>query len=151
MKKLATLVAGLLLVGGTDEGNHSCANKEFLNSGKVKWLDQRDDIVDITAISDIYVLPSYREGLPATLMEASSMAKPIVTSDTFGCKDVVDDGVNGFLVPIKDAKTLAKKIEILINDENLRNRMGQRALEKAKNEFDVKKVVKQYMKYYEKN
>jgi len=139
-----------LLAGGTDKGNHSCANEEYLKAGSVKWLGQRDDIVDITAISDIYVLPSYREGLPATLMEASSMEKPIVTTDTFGCRDVVDDGINGFLVPVRDSKVLADKIEILIEDKNLRIAMGQKALEKAQNEFDVKKVVKQYMEYYEK-
>lgn len=139
-----------LLVGGTDQGNHSCASEEFLKNGTVKWFGQRDDIADITAISDIYVLPSYREGLPATLMEASSMAKPIVTTDTFGCRDVVDDEVNGFLVPIRDSKVLSGKIEILIQDENLRIQMGQKALEKALNEFDVRKVVEQYMEYYEK-
>ena len=139
-----------LLVGDTDKGNHSCANEEFLNSGSVKWLGHRDDIVDITAISDIYVLPSYREGLPATLMEASSMAKAIVTTDTFGCRDVVDDGKNGFLVPIKNSKILAEKIDTLIKDEGLRLKMGKNALQKAQNEFDVKKVVNQYMEYYEK-
>ncbi len=138
-----------LYVGDSDEGNHSCATKEFLQSGDVRWLGHRDDIVDLTAICDIYVLPSYREGLPATLMEASSMAKPMVTTDTFGCRDVVDDGVNGFLVPIKNSEALAQKVEILINDENLRKEMGQKALQKAKDEFDVQKVVKQYVAYYE--
>ena len=139
-----------LLVGGTDQGNHSCASEEFLKNGSVQWLGHRDDIVDITAISDIYVLPSYREGLPATLMEASSMSKPIVTTDTFGCRDVVDDGENGFLVPVRDSVKLAEKIEILINDENMRKIMGQKALTKAQNEFDARKVVEQYMEYYEK-
>ena len=139
-----------LLVGNTDKGNHSCASEEFLKNGSVQWLGHRDDIVDITAISDIYVLPSYREGLPATLMEASSMSKPIVTTDTFGCRDVVDDGENGFLVPVRDSVKLAEKIEILINDGNMRKIMGQKALEKALNEFDVRKVVEQYMEYYEK-
>jgi len=139
-----------LLVGGTDLGNHSCASEEFLKNGSVQWLDHRDDIVDITAISDIYVLPSYREGLPATLMEASSMAKPIVTTDTFGCRDVIDDGLNGFLVPVRDSVKLAEKIEILINDKDMGKAMGQKALEKAQNEFDVRKVVEQYMEYYEK-
>lgn len=139
-----------LLVGGTDEGNHSCANEDFLNNGDVKWLGHRDDMVEITAVCDIYVLPSYREGLPATLMEASSMSKPIVTTDTFGCKDVVDDGINGFLVPIKDSQKLAEKIEILINNKDLRIKMGKKALEKAQNEFDVNKIVNQYMEYYEK-
>lgn len=139
-----------LLVGGTDDGNHSCANEGFLKNGEVKWLGHRDDVVEITAISDIYVLPSYREGLPATLMEASSMSKPIVTTDTFGCKDVVDNGINGFLVPIKDSQKLAEKIEILIKDKDLRIKMGQKALKKAQEEFDVKKIINQYMEYYEK-
>lgn len=139
-----------LLVGNTDKGNHSCANEDFLKKGSVRWLGHRDDIVDITAICDIYVLPSYREGLPATLMEACSMSKPIVTTNTFGCRDVVDDGENGFLVPVRDSVKLAEKIQILINDENMRKTMGKKALKKAQNEFDVRKVVEQYMEYYEK-
>ncbi|QOP41456.1 glycosyltransferase family 4 protein [Sulfurimonas marina] len=138
-----------LLVGGTDEGNHSCASTEFLQNGVVKWLGHRDDIVDITAISDIYVLPSYREGLPATLMEASSMSKPLVTTNTFGCKDVVEDGMNGFLVPVRNSNILAEKIEILFKDKDLRVEMGKKALQKAQNEFDVRKIVEQYMEYYE--
>ena len=139
-----------LLVGNTDKGNHSCASEDFLKEGSVRWLGHRDDIVDITAISDIYVLPSYREGLPATLMEACSMSKPIVTTDTFGCRDVVDDGENGFLVPVRNSVKLAEKIQILINDEDMRKTIGKKALKKAQNEFDVRKVVEQYMEYYEK-
>jgi len=138
-----------VLVGGTDEGNHTCASKSFLNSAHVKWLGQRDDIVDITAISDVYVLPSYTEGLPATLMEACAMSKAIVTTDTVGCRDVVDDGRNGFLVPVRDAKSLAEKIEVLIGDVQLRKQMGEESRKKAKDEFDVRKVVVQYMEYYE--
>jgi N,N'-diacetylbacillosaminyl-diphospho-undecaprenol alpha-1,3-N-acetylgalactosaminyltransferase len=140
-----------ILVGGTDEGNHSCASEEFLKNGNVKWLGQRDDVFDITAICDVYTLPSfYKEGLPATLMEACSMSKPIVTTNNVGCKEVVNDGVNGFLVPIKDSKALASKIEILINDKDLRNKMGRNGRIKALEEFDVKKVVNQYLEYYEK-
>lgn len=139
-----------LLVGGTDDGNHSNASKDFLKNGEVRWLDHRDDVVEITAISDVYVLPSYREGLPATLMEASSMGKPLVTTDTFGCRDVVDDGVNGFLIPIKNSKKLVERIEVLINDKNLRIKMGKKAFEKAQKEFDVNKIVDQYVEYYEK-
>lgn len=139
-----------IYVGDTDDGNQTCISREFLQNGEVLWLGHRDDIVELTAISDIYVLPSYREGLPATLMEATSMGKPIVTTDTFGCRDVVEDGKNGFLVPIRDAKSLAKKIEILIDDSNLRKTMGQMGREKALKEFDIKKVVEQYMEYYDK-
>ena len=78
------------------------------------------------------------------------MSKPIVTTNTFGCRDVVDDGENGFLVPVRDSVKLAEKIQILINDENMRKTMGKKALKKAQNEFDVRKVVEQYMEYYEK-
>ena len=138
-----------LLVGDTDEGNSTCATEEFLQSGCVTWLGHRDDIAELTASCDIYVLPSYREGLPVTLLEAASMSKPIVTTDTVGCRDVVEDGYNGFLVPIKDADSLAQKIEQLILDENLREQMGKRGRERVLKEFDVKMVVKQYMDYYE--
>lgn len=139
-----------IYVGDTDDGNHSCASREFLQNGEVVWLGHRDDIVELTAISDIYVLPSYREGLPATLMEATSMGKPIVTTDTFGCREVVEDGKNGFLVPILDVKSLLQKIEILIADGDLRKSMGHQGRKKAEDEFDIQKVLKQYMEYYEK-
>lgn len=138
-----------LLIGDTDQGNHTCAGEEFLKSGSVQWLGHRDDVADLTAVCDIYVLPSYREGLPATLMEAASMAKPIVTTDTIGCRDVVDNNVNGFLVPLRDARALAEKIEVLIEDKDLRIEMGQKGREKALDEFDVNKVVQYYMEYYE--
>jgi N,N'-diacetylbacillosaminyl-diphospho-undecaprenol alpha-1,3-N-acetylgalactosaminyltransferase len=142
--------AEFVFAGNTDEGNHTCANKDFLNSGCVKWLGRRDDMVELTAISDIYVLPSYREGIPRTLLEAESMSKPIVTTDTVGCRDVVDDGVNGFLVPIKDAKKLADKIEVLIKDEKLRSKMGAEGRKKALKEFELSKVVREYLELYKK-
>ncbi len=137
-----------ILVGPTDEGNHTCASKGYLQSGKVKWLGLRDDIAELIAVSDIFVLPSYREGLPVTLMEATSMSKPIVTTDTVGCKDVVKDGYNGFLVPIKDSKTLSNKIEKLILDEKLRKKFGENGRKVAEEFFDINKIVKQYMDYY---
>lgn len=138
-----------LLAGDTDEGNHSCASVEFLKNGDVKWLGYRDDIVELTAISDICVLASYREGLPATLMEAASMGKPIVTTDSIGCREVVDDGINGFLVPIKDSNSLADKINILIENEGLRKSMGEKSRQKAIREFDINIVVKKYLQLYE--
>ncbi len=137
-----------ILVGPTDKGNHTCASKEYLQKGYVKWLGLRDDITDLIAISDIFVLPSYREGLPATLMEAASMSKPIVTTNTVGCKDVVKDGYNGFLVPIKDTLVLANKIEKLILDEELRKEFGKNGRNMTEELFDIDKIIKQYMDYY---
>ena len=138
-----------VLVGGLDEGNPSCVDQAFLQNENVLWLGHRDDVRDVTAISDVYVLPSYREGLPVTLLEATSMGKAIVTTNTSGCKDVVDDEENGFLVPIRDAMTLASKIELLLQNQQLRETMGKKGRQKAIEEFEIKQVVAQYMEYYE--
>ena len=137
-----------ILVGDIDQGNPSSANEHFLKSSCVLWLGHRDDIALLTALCDVYVLPSYREGVPRTLLEASSMAKPIVTTDTVGCREVVRDGVNGYLVPVKDSKMLAQKIEILIEEEDKRKIMGENGRIMAIKEFDVKNVVKQYLTLY---
>lgn len=138
-----------ILIGDTDEGNISCASKEFLNSGDLKWLGHKDDIKEQIEKCDIFVLPSYREGVPRTLLEASSMAKPIVTTNTVGCREVVEDGYNGFLVPIKDSKALAQKIKILIENETMRYEFGKASRKKAIEEFDVKVVVEQYLRLYD--
>ena len=138
-----------ILVGEIDEGNPSSASKKFLESGDVLWLGHRDDILLLTALSDVYVLPSYREGIPRTLLEAASMSKPIVTTDTVGCKEVVEDGKNGFLVPIKNAEVLAGKIEYLVEHPEERKIMGEHGRIMAIEEFDVHIVVKQYLKLYE--
>ena len=130
------------------DGNISCASKNFLKNGNVKWLGHRNDIKVQIASCDIFVLPSYREGVPRTLLEASSMGKPIVTTNSVGCKEVVDDGINGFLVPIKDSKSLAEKIKNLANNYELRENMGKASREKALNEFDIKVIVEQYLRLY---
>ena len=137
-----------VLIGDTDEGNISCASKSYLNSGNVKWLGHRDDIKEQIDKCAIFVLPSYREGVPRTLLEAASMGKPIVTTNTVGCKEVVDDSVNGFLVPVKNSKILAEKINLLVQNKELRERMGKESRRKAQKEFDVKVVVEQYLRLY---
>ena len=137
-----------ILVGDVDKGNPSSADKAYLAEGNVLWLGHRDDILLLTAMSDIYVLPSYREGIPRTLLEAASMAKPIITTDTVGCRDVVSEGENGYLVPVKDSVLLAAKIDDLAKDPDTRKIMGENGRIRAINEFDIKRVVKQYMELY---
>lgn len=137
------------LIGDTDEGNISCASKNFLISGNVNWLGHRDDIKEQIDKCDIFVLPSYREGVPRTLLEAASMAKPIVTTDAIGCREVVDENINGFLVPIANSKVLAQKIKLLSKDKQLRENMGKASRLKAEKEFDISVVVKQYLKVYD--
>jgi N,N'-diacetylbacillosaminyl-diphospho-undecaprenol alpha-1,3-N-acetylgalactosaminyltransferase len=138
--------AHFLYVGDIDKGNKHAFLPDWKN---IKYLGFRKDIKDLISICDIFVLPSYREGVPRTLLEAASMSKAIVTTDAPGCREVVDDNKNGFLVPIKDYKSLAKKIEILIDDKNLREEFGKNSRIKAEKEFDIKIVVNGYLKVYE--
>jgi N,N'-diacetylbacillosaminyl-diphospho-undecaprenol alpha-1,3-N-acetylgalactosaminyltransferase len=139
-----------VLVGGLDEGNKFGIKKEILHEYDILWLKERTDIKELLSITDIFVLPSYYgEGVPRTLLEAASMAKPIITTNHTGCKEVVEDGKNGFLVPIKDYKTLAQKLEILIDNPDLREKFGKNSREKAKKEFDIKIIVDKYLKVYE--
>jgi N,N'-diacetylbacillosaminyl-diphospho-undecaprenol alpha-1,3-N-acetylgalactosaminyltransferase len=137
--------AEFLYVGDIDKGNK---NSFLPKWGNVKYLGFRNDIKELISICDIFVLPSYREGVPRTLLEASAMGKAIVTTDAVGCKEVVEDNKNGFLVPIKDYKSLSKKIELLIENEKLREIFGKNSRKKAVNEFDIKIVVNEYMKVY---
>ena len=137
-----------ILAGDIDEGNPSSVDRDFLKDGYVLWLGHRNDILALTALSDIYVLPSYREGIPRTLLEAASMEKPIVTTDTVGCREVVRDEFNGYLVPVKDAQALAQKIGILMEDEKKRKIMGENGRIMTIKEFDVQNVVKQYLVLY---
>lgn len=139
----------MILVGGTDKGNLSCADETFLQNKDVLWLGERRDIKELIAISDIVALPSYREGVPRTLLEAASMGKPLITTNAIGCREVVDDGINGFLVPAGDAISLAEKIYTLAEDQDLQKRFGNASREKALKEFDAKFVVQQYLALYE--
>ena len=138
--------AYFLYAGEIDRGNKNAFIPDWKN---VKYLGFRKDIRELLSICDIFVLPSYREGIPRTLLEAASMEKPIVTTDTVGCREIVDDGVNGFLVPIKDSKTLAERIEFLIDNPKVRVEFGKKGREKVLREFDVKIIVEQYLRLYE--
>ncbi len=137
-----------VLVGDIDEGNPSSADAAFLRSGEVLWLGHRDDMVNLTAMCDIYVLPSYREGVPRTLLEAASMARPIVTTDTVGCREVVEDGYNGYLIPVRNVKILSQKIEHLAENPDICEVMGKNGRILAENMFDIHTVVDQYMALY---
>jgi glycosyltransferase involved in cell wall biosynthesis len=119
------------------------------NDGLVCWLGEVSDVRPIIAESDVVVLPSYREGTPRALLEAAAMAKPIITTDAVGCREVVDDGINGLLVPIKDSSSLAKAMEQMIRDPEMRKRMGEAGRKKVEREFDEKIVIKKILKIYD--
>jgi N,N'-diacetylbacillosaminyl-diphospho-undecaprenol alpha-1,3-N-acetylgalactosaminyltransferase len=137
-----------LFVGGLDDGNKFGMSREFMKSGNVLWLDWRDDIKELISISDLVVLPSYREGVPRTLLEACSMGKPIVATDTVGCRESVDNGENGFLIPIEAPEILAEKISQILENSLLYSQMSKKSREKAEREFDINFIVKQYIELY---
>ncbi len=139
-----------LYVGGVDCGNIAPISAEFLTSSEdVIYLGERKDIRELIGICDVFVLPSYREGIPRTLLEAGSMAKPIVTTNAVGCKEVVEHGKNGFLVEVGATDTLAEAIEKLCENPQLRTQFGAASREKISAEFSVESIVKEYLALYE--
>ena len=117
----------------------------------IKWLDFQKDIKSILEQCHIMAFPSYyREGVPKSLIDACAIGRPIVTTNSIGCKDAVDEGINGFLVPVKDSEALAQKLRILIEDRNLRIRMGQASREKAEREFNLERVIEKHLEIYNK-
>ena len=133
--------------------NADAISKEELEArcdGKyIQWLDFQKDMKSVLEQCHIVAFPSYyREGVPKSLIEACAVGRPIVTTDSVGCKDVVDDGLNGFLVPVRNSVTLAQKLRLLIDDKELRTRMGKSSREKAEKEFALEKVVEKHLEIY---
>ena len=123
----------------------------WVNEGFVNYLGDSDDVrVEITK-ADCIVLPSfYREGTPRVLLESASMQKPIITTNTVGCRDVVNDGVNGYLCEEKNPRDLADKMEKILNLTNeQRNAMGKAGRRKIVKEFDEKIVISKYIEAVE--
>ena len=116
-----------LLVGEIQEGSPHSIPESYLRASETRnflWLGFRDDILEIIALSDIIVLPTYyREGVPRALLEGMALSKPLVASNFVGCREVVEEGRNGYMVPIKDPPSLASAIKRLIEAPNLRRRV----------------------------
>ena len=131
--------ARFVLVGEPDSHNPERVPesqlKQWLEAGVVEWWGRHDDMPSVFAQAHVVCLPSYREGLPKALLEAASCARPIVTYDVPGCREVVEHGKNGLLVPLKTTKQLAEAIVTLVKDPALRRRMGAAGREKVLKEF----------------
>ncbi len=125
--------------------------KEWEEDGVVSYLGTSDDVKSVIAEYDCVVLPSYREGLSKVLLESASMAKPIITADVPGCKEVVDHGVNGFLCEIKSPESLAEQMmKVAALGIEGREEMGLNGRAKVINEFDEKIVIKKYLEVIKK-
>lgn len=132
-----------VLVGWIDSNPDAVTQAEldaWVNEGCIEFLGRLSDVRPAIADCTVYVLPSYREGTPRTVLEAMAMGRAIITTDAPGCRETVVDGDNGFLVPVKSVDALEQAMLKFINDPALAARMGQRARQVAEEKYDVHKV-----------
>jgi glycosyltransferase involved in cell wall biosynthesis len=116
-------------------------NKE----GIIEYISEKSDVKPFIANCNTFVLPSYREGTPKSVLEAMAMGKPIITSDVPGCREPVIDGVNGYLVPSKNSHLLGESMLAIYEDEDFAKLAGVKSLEIIKDKYDVIKVNKFFM------
>jgi glycosyltransferase involved in cell wall biosynthesis len=132
-----------MLVGWKDSNPNSIIQDEldyWVADRSIEFLGRLTDVRPAIEACSVFVLPSYREGTPRSVLEAMSMGRPIITTDAPGCRETVIEGENGFLVPVKDVDALVKAMERFILDPSLISRMGKRSREIAEEKYDVHKV-----------
>ncbi len=134
----------LMVVGPEDPAKADGLSSDLLATAArngVRFLGHRTDMAALYAAMDLYVIASHREGFPRSAMEAAAMGVAVVATDIRGCRQVVDDGVTGRLVPVRDACRLAGALDDLVADRESRARMGEQARAKALVEFDQERVI----------
>lgn len=135
--------ARFLLVGPSDTNPESISARqlaEWHSSGPVEYVGEVSDVRPIVGASSVFVLPSYREGTPRAVLEAMAMGKPVVTTDVPGCRETVLDGVNGFIVPVRDSLSLAHALARFLDTPELVKSMGGQSREIAVSKYDVRRV-----------
>ena len=142
------------IAGDLDGGNPSSITEAEMLSWKelpnVKVIGFQKNIADLYSKSSLVCLPSYREGLPKSLIEAAACGRAVVTTDVPGCRDAIESNKTGLLVPINNAAALADAIEYLIENSNVREKMGAAGRALAEKEFAIEKIVTEHMKIYRK-
>lgn len=144
--------AEFLLVGGLDDHPGAITREQLehvCDGDYIRWLGYRTDVKELLKQSHIVAFPSYyREGLPKSLIEADAIGRPVITTDSVGCRDTVVDGVSGFLIKPKDVDALADRLRRLIDDKPLRTRMGREARKYAEKYFDIEDVKRRHLEIY---
>ncbi len=113
---------------------------KYVNNGIIEYLGPTDDVRPFLENCSVYVLPSYHEGTPKSVLEAMATGRPVITTDAPGCRETVVDGLNGFLVPVKRSDKLAEKMIWMIEHKEKSKKMGKNSLSICKEKFDVNKV-----------
>ncbi len=145
--------ARFVLVGKPDPGNPTSVSEaqllDWQREGAIEWWGYRADMPAVLARAHIACLPSYyREGLPKFLIEAAAAGLPLVTTDATGCREAVEAGVNGLLVPVRNANALAQALKPLIEDADLRQRFGARSRAIAEERFDATRIHAATLRVY---
>ncbi|GAB3349944.1 glycosyltransferase family 4 protein [Arachidicoccus ginsenosidivorans] len=139
-------------MGDVDFENPASISIKELNSFLVPdyiiWRRFEENVVDSLIESDIVCLPSYREGLPKSLIEAMAVGRPIITTDVPGCRECVENGYNGFLVPSKDINSLSIQLSNLLKNDKLRLSMGVNSRQKMINELSLSQVIRETFDFY---
>ena len=142
-----------LLCGGLDDNPKAIREEELqavCDGEYIQWLGYRTDVLNLLKDCHIVAFPSYyKEGLPKSLIEATAVGRPIVTTNSIGCKETVVDGYNGYLIPVKDSDTLADRLKRLIEDKALRQEMGKNSRRLAEWDFSIENVVRRHLEIYE--
>jgi glycosyltransferase involved in cell wall biosynthesis len=141
-------------VGDTDESNPMSVSEEQIakweREGIVEWWGFQEDMPAVFAEMHVVCSPTfYREGVPKVLIEAAACERSIVTTDVPGCREIVHDGENGFLVPSKDTDALVAALEKLLENKERRKEMGRLGRQIVRDEFSVEQVVSETMSVYD--
>jgi glycosyltransferase involved in cell wall biosynthesis len=141
------------LAGDIDPSNPAAITEAelltMIDAPYINWIGHQKSMACVLADHHIVVLPSYREGLPKSLIEACAIGRPIITTDAPGCKECVKQNYNGFLVPVKDYAMMAQYMETLINDKELRDSMGKNSRTTAEQIFSIDNVVDKTLAIYD--
>ncbi len=141
----------VVVVGPEEVGKSGAVDQHTIDEMSalgVRFLGTRTDVDVVLSLFDLFVLPSYREGFPRAAMEASAMGLPVIASDIRGCRQVVDQGVSGLLVPPRDSPALAEAISQLLNNRSQRLAFGAAAQARARAEFDQERVIARTLAVY---
>jgi glycosyltransferase involved in cell wall biosynthesis len=150
--RAAGVPARFVLVGETDPGNPTAIRAEQLrqwaDTGVVEWWGHQANMKDVLAQAHVVCLPSLREGVPKVLIEAAACGRAIVTTDAPGCREIVRNGENGLLVPVRDSRALAEALRLLVENAPLRAGMGLKGRDIAVQEFSIERVVRETLGVY---
>ena len=143
----------LLVIGQALDSDSNSFIKKLINLYNLKdaviFTGWRNDVPKLLSIIDLFCLPTYfHEGMPRSILEAMATGKPVVATNTRGCREEIIDGVTGLLVPIKDTKALSRAIIKILSNEQLSEKMGEAGRQRVIKNFDEKKVLAKELKIY---